>query len=130
MCHSLGMYINLSAIVLSFYIPWDCHLQLARCQRLASRKPYCCRILSAIHLQVGSRGASIPGQEALESVICDVIKKSLLSISFLGVFFSTSPLIPPFKTYFYDVKLEKFQRLPGQLFLQRAPCLLSKNKIN
>ena len=38
------------------------HLQLARYQRLASRNAYCCRILSAAHLQVGSRGASIPGQ--------------------------------------------------------------------
>ena len=34
--------------------------------------------------------------EALESVMCDVIKIRLLSISFLGVSFPTSPLILPF----------------------------------
>ena len=34
--------------------------------------------------------------EALESVICDVIKNTSKSISFLEVSFPTSPLIPPF----------------------------------
>ena len=46
--------------------------------------------------------------EALEGVMCDVIKKSK-SIFFLGVSFTTSPLIPPFQTYFYGVTHDTFR---------------------
>ena len=31
-------------------------------------------------------------------------------ILFLGVFFPTSPIIPPFKMYFYDVTYDTFLR--------------------
>ena len=44
--------------------------------------------------------------EALDSVMCDVIKIHILSISFLGVLFPTSSL----KTYFYNVTHDTFQR--------------------
>ena len=43
-----------------------------------------------------------------ESVMCDVIKISLLSI-FLGVPFPTSPFILSFYTYFYDVTHDSFR---------------------
>ena len=47
-------------------------------------------------------------------VMCDVIK--ILKILFLGVSFSTSPLIAPFKTYFYDVTHDTFKRFESNLY--------------
>ena len=52
--------------------------------------------------------------EALKSVMCDVIKiriKGGIIYLFLRVSFPSSPFISPFKTYFYDVTHDTFQRL-------------------
>ena len=47
--------------------------------------------------------------EALESVMSDVIKIRLIHL-FLEVSFPTSPFIPQFQTYFFDVTHDTFQR--------------------
>ena len=57
--------------------------------------------------------------EIAESVMCDIIKIRLLSISLLGIFFPTLFLIVHFQTNFYDVAHDIF----------RCPNLPSISKI-
>ena len=54
------------------------------------------------------------------SVICDVKKVRLKSISLSGFSFLTSPFIPLFQTYFYDVTHDTFQRFKRYNFIRKC----------